>query len=119
MDSPTSLKKREPGIALAANFTANNRWAALLTHNTHPQLGNRLSRAGTRPLPQPGDYLHGSILDFYLLSRVSYLLIVVTDTAFRHSTHSLRLFLPENGHKNIRAGSVSNMVRICVKAHTE
>ncbi|XP_029934004.1 centrosomal protein of 131 kDa isoform X1 [Myripristis murdjan] len=25
MDSPTSLKKREPGIALAANFTANNR----------------------------------------------------------------------------------------------
>ncbi|XP_049915278.1 centrosomal protein of 131 kDa isoform X2 [Epinephelus moara] len=25
MDSPTSLKKREPGIALAATFTANNR----------------------------------------------------------------------------------------------
>uniref|UniRef100_A0A669F485 Centrosomal protein 131 n=1 Tax=Oreochromis niloticus TaxID=8128 RepID=A0A669F485_ORENI len=25
MDSPTSLKKREPGIALAASFTANNR----------------------------------------------------------------------------------------------
>uniref|UniRef100_UPI003AADA9DB centrosomal protein of 131 kDa isoform X2 n=1 Tax=Centroberyx gerrardi TaxID=166262 RepID=UPI003AADA9DB len=25
MDSPTGLKKREPGIALAANFTANNR----------------------------------------------------------------------------------------------
>jgi len=31
MDSPTGLKKREAGISLAANFTANNRWEAIFS----------------------------------------------------------------------------------------
>lgn len=31
MDSPTGLKKREAGVSLAANFTANNRWEAIFS----------------------------------------------------------------------------------------
>lgn len=34
VDSPTGPRRRETGIALAATFTANNRWAAAHTH-TH------------------------------------------------------------------------------------
>uniref|UniRef100_A0AAR2JZF3 Centrosomal protein 131 n=1 Tax=Pygocentrus nattereri TaxID=42514 RepID=A0AAR2JZF3_PYGNA len=32
MDSPTGLKKRDSSVSLAANFTANNRWAATSCH---------------------------------------------------------------------------------------
>uniref|UniRef100_A0A671RRY8 Centrosomal protein of 131 kDa-like n=1 Tax=Sinocyclocheilus anshuiensis TaxID=1608454 RepID=A0A671RRY8_9TELE len=34
MDSPTGLKKREAGVSLAANFTANNRWEAIFSYAT-------------------------------------------------------------------------------------
>uniref|UniRef100_A0A673JWI8 Centrosomal protein of 131 kDa n=1 Tax=Sinocyclocheilus rhinocerous TaxID=307959 RepID=A0A673JWI8_9TELE len=33
MDSPTGMKKREAGVSLAANFTANNRWEAIFSYS--------------------------------------------------------------------------------------
>uniref|UniRef100_A0A8C1Q3U2 Centrosomal protein 131 n=1 Tax=Cyprinus carpio TaxID=7962 RepID=A0A8C1Q3U2_CYPCA len=34
MDSPTGMKKRESGVSLAANFTANNRWEAIFSYGS-------------------------------------------------------------------------------------
>uniref|UniRef100_A0A671N6T0 Centrosomal protein of 131 kDa n=1 Tax=Sinocyclocheilus anshuiensis TaxID=1608454 RepID=A0A671N6T0_9TELE len=33
MDFPTGMKKREAGVSLAANFTANNRWEAIFSYS--------------------------------------------------------------------------------------
>uniref|UniRef100_A0A8C6Q7L3 Centrosomal protein 131 n=1 Tax=Nothobranchius furzeri TaxID=105023 RepID=A0A8C6Q7L3_NOTFU len=43
MDSPTSLKRKEPGISLAATFTANNRWATSHTYAHNRSLSRVLN----------------------------------------------------------------------------
>ena len=90
VDSPTSLKKKEPGIALAATFTANNRWAASLIHPQTISPGNHqlgwlpaLLHSGSRPA-----------------SLVSYLLIWYGLQEFHPPTH-WDSFFHENCQKSV------------------
>lgn len=104
VDSPTSLKKREPGIALAATFTANNRWAASTCTDTYTD--SSPCRAGTSPTSAMW-LLAPRHSGFLPSSHVSYLLITAADTAFRNSAHTLRGFLTRKlWHKKICVGRV-------------